>query len=324
LEWLVGTKNIYERFVWFDDQVRVRKFPNATTLAEQFEISTKTAQRDIDFMRDRLLCPLHYDSSQKGYYYDDETFSLPMVYLSSEELSSLLIARKMLQDISGGSIGDEISSIVDKITNILKKHSVVADHIDDAFSFQLIEYSPAPEAVFKAVLESCLKKKCLNFTYYSPATEEKSDRTVEPYHLLNYMGTWHTIGYCHLRKEIRDFALSRISEAKVLKKSFKTPADFDFKKYFLSTFGLYKGKSTKEVTLRFTPEKSKWIKDQIWHKNQKVKLLEDGSLEISFPVSDFSEIKREILKHGDAVTVIKPESLRELIKTEAINIAKIY
>jgi len=320
----MGTKNIYERFVWFDNQVRARKYPNATSLAEQFEISTKTAQRDIDFMRDRLLCPLDYDSSQKGYYYDDETFSLPMVYLSSEELSALLIARKMLQDINGGSIGDEISSIVDKITNILKKHSVAADQIDDAFSFQLIEYSPAPEAVFKAVLEGCLKKKCLSFTYYSPATEEKSERTVEPYHLLNYMGTWHTIGYCHLRKEIRDFALSRISEAKVLAKSFKTPADFDFKKYFLSTFGLYKGKSTKEVTLRFTPEKSKWIKDQIWHKDQKVKLLKNGSLEISFPVSDFSEIKREILKHGDAVTVIEPKGLRDLIRAEAEKIAKIY
>jgi predicted DNA-binding transcriptional regulator YafY len=320
----MGVKNIYERFVWFDDQVKGRKFPNATSLAEKFELSAKTAQRDIEFMRDRLRCPLYYDSSQKGYYYNDETFSLPMIYLSSEELSSLLIARKMLQDISGGSIGGEISSIVDKITNILRKHSVVADRIDDAFSFQLIEYSPAPEAVFKAVLEGCLKKKCLSFTYYSPATEEKSKRTVEPYHLFNYMGTWHIIGYCHLRKDIRDFALSRISETKVLTEPFKIPTDFDFKKYFLSTFGLYKGKSTKEVTLRFKPEKSKWIKDQIWHKDQKVKLLKDGSLEISFPVSDFSEIKREILKHGDAVMVIKPESLRKSIKSEAINIAKIY
>jgi predicted DNA-binding transcriptional regulator YafY len=178
--------------------------------------------------------------------------------------------------------------------------------------------------VFRAVLEGCLKKKCLSFTYYSPATEEKSERTVEPYHLFNYMGTWHTIGYCHLRKGIRDFALSRISDTRVLTESFKIPDDFEFKKYFLSTFGLYKGKSTKEVTLRFTPEKSKWIKDQIWHKNQKVKLLKDGSLEISFPVSDFSEIKREILKHGDEVEVIKPKILRDLIKAEAQKIAKIY
>ena len=129
----MGAKNIYERFVWFDNQVRARKFPNATTLAEKFEISAKTAQRDIDFMRDRLLCPLDYNASQKGYYYDDDTFSLPMVYLSSKELSALLIARKMLQDTSGGSIGHEISSIVGKITNILKKRSVAADQIDDAF-----------------------------------------------------------------------------------------------------------------------------------------------------------------------------------------------
>ena len=127
-------------------------------------------------MRDRLLCPLGYDSSQKGYCYGDETFSLPMVYLSSEELSSLLIARKMIQDISGGSIGHEISSVVDKITNILEKHSVVADHIDDAFFFQLIEYSPAPEPVFKTVLEGCLKTRCLSFTYFSPATEEPHGR----------------------------------------------------------------------------------------------------------------------------------------------------
>ena len=320
----MGVRNIYERFVWFDGQVRSEKYPNATSLAEEFEISTKTAQRDIDFMRDRLLYPLDYDPSQKGYYYDDETFSLPMIYLSTEELSSLLIARKMLKDISGGFIGDEISSIVDKITNVLSKHIATGDKIDDTFSFQLIEYSPAPEQVFKAILEGCLKKRCLSFSYYSPATEEKSERTVEPYHLFNYMGTWHLIGYCRLRKEIRDFALSRISEAKVLTESFKISADFDFKKYFLSTFGLYKGKSTKEVTLRFTPEKSKWIKDQIWHKDQKIKYLKDGSIELSFPVSDFSEIKMEILKHGGMVEVVRPKSLRDLIKTEAQNILKIY
>ena len=62
----------------------------------------------------------------------------------------------------------------------------------------------------------------------------------------------------------------------------------------------------------------------MWHKDQKVKYLADGSLELSFPVSDFSEIKMEILKHGDQVEVIKPKTLRDLIKAEAQKIAKIY
>jgi hypothetical protein len=50
----VGVKNIYERFVWFDNQVRAKKYSNTTILAEQFEISTKTAQRDIDTKEDAI------------------------------------------------------------------------------------------------------------------------------------------------------------------------------------------------------------------------------------------------------------------------------
>lgn len=320
----MGVKNIYERFIWFDYRARAKKYPNASSLAKKFEISTKTGQRDIEFMRNRLNCPLEYDKREKGYYYEDDTFSLPMVYLSSREISSLLIARKMLQDISGGYIGDEITSILNKITNVLNKHMAIGDHIDDAVSFQLIEYSPASETVFKSVLEGCLKQRCLNFTYYSPVREEKSLRTVDPYHLFNYMGTWHLVAYCHMRKGIRDFALNRISEVKVLDDTFDISEDFDFKEYFQSSFGLYKGKAREMVTLRFSPLKSKWIKDQIWHRDQKAKFLKDGSFELSFPIADFSEIKMEVLKHGDMVEVIKPKNLRELIKNEAKNIAKIY
>jgi len=320
----MGAKNIYERFIWFDDRVRSKKYPNATSLSDKFEISTKTAQRDIDFMRDRLRCPLRYDVSRKGYHYENDTFSLPMVYLSSTELSSLLIARKMLNDISGGYIGEEISSIVDKITNVLNKHMSPGNRIDEAVSFQLIEYSPAEEAVFKCVLEGCLKQKCLSFSYYSPARGEKSSRTVDPYHLVNYMGTWHLIGHCHLKNTMRDFVLGRITDARVLDETVEMPSEFDPKDYFRSSFGIYKGGPIKYVTLRFSPLKSRWVRGQVWHKDQKVKNLKDGSLELSFPVADFSEIKREILKHGSMVEVIEPKSLRKLIKTEAEKITEIY
>ena len=66
------------------------------------------------------------------------------------------------------------------------------------------------------------------------------------------------------------------------------------------------------------------MKEQVWHKDQKARFLKDGSMELTFPVADFSEIKMEILKHGDMVEVIKPKRLRELIKAEAEEIARIY
>jgi predicted DNA-binding transcriptional regulator YafY len=50
----LSSKVIYERFLWFHSKVKEKKYPNSKSLAEQFEISSKTAQRDIEFMQDRL------------------------------------------------------------------------------------------------------------------------------------------------------------------------------------------------------------------------------------------------------------------------------
>ncbi len=320
----MGAKNVYERFIWLDDRVKQKKYPNTTSLSKQFEVSIKTAQRDIEFMRDRLNCPLFYDPSRKGYFYEDDTFSLPLIYLSSEELSSLLIARKFLQDISERYIGDEISSAIQKITAILKKHMAEENRIDEALSFQLIQYSIAPEEIFKGVLEGCLQRKSLHFQYHSPAYEDATVRTVDPYHLLNYMGTWHLIAYCHTKKNLRNFVVGRMRDLKVLDTTFSMPRDFNIRAYLQSAFGIYKGKSINQVTLRFSPLKSRWIAGQIWHKDQKVKYLQDGSLELTFPVANFAEITMEILKHGAGVEVIKPKALRDIIKEEAKKIAKIY
>ncbi len=320
----MGAKNIYERFIWFDDQVKQKRYPNTTSLAKQFEISIKTAQRDIEFMRDRLHCPLVYDKSRKGYFYEDNNFSLPMIYLSSGELSSLFVARKFLQDVAESSVGEEISTVIAKITSILNKHSISAEEIEQTLSFQLIEYHPSSEQIFKKMLEACLQRRSVSFSYLAPAYAEKIQRTVDPYHLLNYMGTWHLIGYCHLRKSLRNFTLSRMSDLNILDKTFVVPRNFRIKDYLHSAFGIYKGPALKEVTLRFSPLKSRWIAGQIWHKDQKVKNLPDGSIELSFPVASFSEVTMEILKHGSGVEVIKPKALRDRIKEEAKKIVKIY
>jgi len=49
----LGYHLIYERYIWFDRQIRAGCYPNASTLARQFELSSKTAQRNIEFF---LLC----------------------------------------------------------------------------------------------------------------------------------------------------------------------------------------------------------------------------------------------------------------------------
>ena len=61
----MGDQLYLERFVWFDAEARKDRFPNATKLAERFELSVKSAQRTIDHFRDRLQAPFEYESSKK-------------------------------------------------------------------------------------------------------------------------------------------------------------------------------------------------------------------------------------------------------------------
>ena len=320
----MGSRNIFERYIWFDRQTRTQRYPNAFKLAQHFEISAKTAQRDIDYMRDRLYCPLEYNSSLKGYHYTDDTFALPMIYLTAEELSALLMARSMLKDISEGAIGNEISQITDKINGVIKRHIGNEKQIDEAMSFRFVEHAPAPAKSLKAVLAGCLRRRRVEFSYLSPSHNSAEERIVDPYHLLNYMGTWHLIGYCHLRNALRDFNLMRMSDVELLEDEFVVLPSFNIRGYLNSSFGIYKGEESQDVTIRFTPERARWASGRVWHPSQVATDLNDGSLEITFPVADFIEIKMEILRHGAGVEVIGPEELRVLIVKEARNICALY
>jgi predicted DNA-binding transcriptional regulator YafY len=93
-----------ERLFWFHDQVKCGRFPNAGRLAEQFEITRKTAQRDITRLRDRLRAPMAYDACRKGYYYTDDHFELPYLPASQQEILCLLLARKVLSQSAQGYI----------------------------------------------------------------------------------------------------------------------------------------------------------------------------------------------------------------------------
>ncbi len=95
----MSSKVIYERFLWFNDQVKAKKYPNSRTLADKFELSPKTAQRDIEFIRDRLRAPLVYVPNKKGYAYEDYKYELPGIWINEEELSALLISSRLASTI---------------------------------------------------------------------------------------------------------------------------------------------------------------------------------------------------------------------------------
>jgi hypothetical protein len=117
----MGEQMYLERFGWFDAEARHGHSPNAFKLAAQFEVSTKTAQRSIDYFRDSLQALLKYVLSRKGYHYTDSSYQLPATHISESELLILLISHKLIVESSVGSLSDELDSVSRRLGSLLAK-----------------------------------------------------------------------------------------------------------------------------------------------------------------------------------------------------------
>lgn len=89
-------------------------------------------------------------------------------------------------------------------------------------------------------------------------------------------------------------------------------------------FGIFQGGDAIDVVLRFTPFRARWIKEQLWHPDQTMRVLGDGGLELRLPVTDFREIKMKILQFGADVTVVAPEDLKRQIADEIREMGNLY
>jgi len=309
----VGEQLFLERFIWFDNETRLARYPNAFKLAARFEISTKTAQRSIDYFRDRLQAPLAYLLARKGYVYTDASYALPVTRLSEAELLALLISRKLITDASAGSLADELEGISRRLGSLLAANLPGRAKPEDAFSFRWKGISPTDPLVFQLVTSALLQGKLLTFCYYSPTASACTMRTVEPHHMVNYMGNWHLIAHCRLRGDWRDFVLGRITICSVEEQSFEFRPRDQWHPYLQDTFGIFQNRESFKVVLKFSPERARWVSGEVWLEGQTEQVLEDGSLVRRLSASHGTEIMMEILRHGSQVEVLEPGWLREQV-----------
>jgi predicted DNA-binding transcriptional regulator YafY len=313
-----------ERLFWFHDQVKSGRYPNAGRLAEQFEITRKTAQRDITRLRDRLRAPMAYDAGRKGYYYTDDHFELPYLPASQQEILCLLLARKVLSQSVQGYISREIGGFLDRLCTGGRLPELTPQNAESAFSATWIGYTPALEPVFRQTAFALLKRRLIRFTYKSPATDTPTHRTAEPHHLQHYMASWVLTAWCRQRQAWRKFYLARMTDLQVLDQNFEPRPESRWRPLLDGTFGLFQGGPAVPVTLRFRPFRARWIKRQQWHPGQCIIEQPDGCLDLTVPVTDFREIKMQILQFGADVEVISPQTLRQEVMDEIEKMGRLY
>ncbi len=317
--------SILHRFLWFHNEVKKSRHPNARKLAEEFEISTKTAQRSITFISERLNAPLAYVSAHRGYIYEDNTWELPGLWLHEDELVSLVLSFRLATAVPDTHIKSSLKKLLNQIIANHTTGKISIDDISEKISVKNIAYARTSEVIFHRLLGALLWSKPIRIEYYSPHNDQSTARDILPLHLLNYMGTWHIIAHCSVKNELRDFVLSRIKSVDGCDKPINARIEpKSVQDYIRKTFGIFRGPETTNVCLRFARDIAPWIAEQSWHPDQKVTIGKDGRLNLTIPVADFREIKREILRYGAQVEVIAPAALKNEVKKEIEKMRKVY
>ncbi len=313
------------RLMAIDQAVRARDWPNATSLARRLEVNTKTIRRDITFLRNQLRAPIEFDPVRNGYYYTEPTFRLPYLQLSEGELVALYLAERLMRQLEGTPFESDLRQAIDKLGTMLPDGvSVRLDAMADVLAVLPAARPHYDPESFCALATAVVCRQRVEMVYWTAGRNETNRRLLDPYDLILIDDGWYAVGYCHLRGEVRTFAVQRIRSLRPSGEEFDRPADFRVEDYMQGSFRAVRGDGDYEVVLRFTPNVAGRIAEKRWHPSQTLEEQSDGSLIVRFRLSSLVEVKRWVMYWGSACTIVEPRPLRELITEEISQMTATY
>jgi predicted DNA-binding transcriptional regulator YafY len=316
-----------ERFYKIDRLLRSRRTLPLARFLEELEVSRATFKRDLEYLRDRFGAPIVWDREVGGYKYEEggAAFSLPGFWLSPQEVEALLTLEQLLEGLHPGFLADTLTPLRKRLEKtLLQELSISNDELRKRVRILKHFARPVAPPHFAVVTQALLERRQLRIRYYGRARDDVSDRTVSPQRLVHYRDNWYLDAWCHLRKGLRSFALDSIRSALMTSDASREVAPEQLDLHLASGYGIFSGDQTQTARLRFSPEKARWVSRESWHPNQKGDFDRQGRYVLEVPYSDDRELLMDILRHGAAVEVLAPESLRQAVKKALADATALY
>lgn len=265
-------------------------------------------------MQLELNAPIVYERG-RGWWYreaDYERFELPGLWLTARELQSLSLLLSLLDDLGPGLLRDELRPVEREIEKLFKVRSINPSVFRERVKALPVGHHPVPGQHFQAVSEALLQNRQVSIRY-SSYNHNKTERDISPQTLVYYRENWYVDAWCHLRKELRTFHLSRIESTSISKAKRKSVSPAALEQHFSESYGIFAGKSSHAARLRFDRAIAREIADQQWHPAQAGEWDGQDYL-LTFPYSDDRELIQDILRHIPNVYVEAPVVLRRKVQ----------
>ena len=289
---------------------------NAKAIAEELEVSERTVFRDLEVLEFSGV-PWYFDEHDQCYRVRPD-FRFPTLTLSEEEALGQALATTLTK-APGLNVGIGAAPTTRKLaaTSPEEIKEILADtaEIMQVFDLKLVDHSRA-DSTIKTVQSALLEGKQLTGVYESPYEEAPVKLVIHPYRLCLIKRAWYVIGHLEGETEAKTLRVARFKTLRMLDQPAQVPENFDLRQHFGNAWAVYRGETSYDIELRFTPEAAPIVTETEWHHTQQVKKHRDGSLTMTFTVDGLEEILRWILTWTGQVTIIQPDELKErFVKT---------
>jgi len=294
------------------------------SLPPDYACHSRTVRRDLEALEARF--PIYTDrvDGQIRWKLVEGFSRVPAVQFSATELMALVFTRDLARPLEGTPIKESIDSALVKAAGALPAGAEeFVQGLQGWFSAGIGPHKTYREHREKIdqLARAITKHRTVEMRYYTASRDKTTRRKVDPYHIWYAAGALYLIGYCHLRSDVRMFAIDRIVTLTVTNLPCQMPLGFNVGEYVKDALTVMCGGPQIEVVLRFDRKTTAWAKNRIWHPSQKATIGEDGCLTLMLRVADTPELIGWVLSFGPGASVVRPDVLRRQVITSAAQIA---
>ena len=321
--------NKTERIFKIEQLISARRLLSFQQLLDETEVSPATLKRDLEYLRSRMKAPIVYDRDANGYCFSSEgraveRVEFPGLWFNASEAAALLTMEHLLEELQPGLLKRHIEPLKERLKALLES----TDHSHDEIQRRvriLHQGRRAPlNKFFETIANALLNRRQIGIGYYARGSNSSSERVLSPQRLVCYRESWYLDAWCHLREEIRSFAVDAIRRAEHIDKKARDIAKRELDEVLGAGYGIFSGAVVAWARLRFTPQHARWVSAEQWHPQQKSHTEPDGHFVLELPYSNPTELVMDILRHGSGVEVLEPPPLRAAVRQELLKAGAAY
>lgn len=216
-------------------------------------------------------------------------------------------------------IEEEPGSAGEQITNWLLNASATSNVLQgsrDMASRIMLEEVPSAREHLAGIMEALRDRRAVTFDYHPYSRVNPNHGVeVEPWFLRIYRQIWYVTGRETSSGKDKTYALDRISNLKILPRSFNLPPDADPKSYFKDAYGIMVDQGeARRVVLKVDPRQAKYLRALPLHHSQQEE-VNDGYSRFTYRLCLTGDFVSEIISMGNQVTVEAPRELKAMVVT---------